>query len=38
MNSPVMQGSNLNAPSYVKHSKLLAWVADIAALCKPDAI
>ncbi len=38
MNSPVMQGIHLNAPSYVKHAKLLAWVADMAALCKPDAI
>jgi len=38
MNSPVMQGLNLSAPSHVKHAKLLAWVADMAALCKPDAI
>ena len=38
MNSPVMQGMNLRAPSYVKHARLLAWVADMAALCKPDAI
>jgi phosphoenolpyruvate carboxykinase (GTP) len=38
MNSPVMQGINLNAPAHVKHAKLLAWVADMAALCKPDAI
>lgn len=38
MNSPVMQGIHLNAPSYVKHARLLAWVADMAALCKPDAI
>ncbi len=33
-----MQGLNLNAPSYVKNAKLLAWVADMAALCKPDRI
>jgi len=38
MNSPVMQGIHLNAPAYVQHAKLLAWVADMAALCKPDAI
>jgi phosphoenolpyruvate carboxykinase (GTP) len=25
-------------PSYVKNAKLIAWVADMAALCKPDAI
>jgi phosphoenolpyruvate carboxykinase (GTP) len=38
MNSPVMQGLNLNAPSYVKNANLIAWVADMAALTKPDAI
>ena len=38
MNSPVMQGLNLNTPSYVKNPKLIAWVADMAALTKPDTI
>ena len=38
MNSPVMQGLNLNTPSFVKNAKLIAWVADMAALCKPDGI
>ena len=38
MNSPVMQGLNLNTPSYVKNARLIAWVADMAALCKPDTI
>src|SRR4051812_7995127 len=38
MNSPVLQGLNLNRPSFVKNAKLTAWVADIAALCKPDRI
>ncbi len=38
MNHPAMQGLNLNTPSYVKNAKLIAWVADIAALCKPDTI
>ncbi|MEO8250710.1 MAG: phosphoenolpyruvate carboxykinase (GTP), partial [Burkholderiales bacterium] len=38
MNSPVMQGLNLQAPKFVKNAKALAWVADMAALCKPDAI
>ena len=38
MNSPVMQGLQLGTPTYVKHAKLIAWVADMAALCKPSAI
>jgi len=38
MNHPVMQGLELNTPSYVKNAKLIAWVADMAALCKPDSI
>src|SRR2546423_8264625 len=38
MNSPVIQGLNLNTPSWVKNAKLIAWVADMAALCKPDTI
>jgi phosphoenolpyruvate carboxykinase (GTP) len=38
MNSPVMQGLNLNNPPYVKNARLIAWVADMVALCKPDSI
>ena len=38
MNSPVMQGLNLNTPTYVKNAKLIAWVAEMAALCKPANI
>ncbi|MEH3085142.1 MAG: phosphoenolpyruvate carboxykinase (GTP) [Xylophilus ampelinus] len=38
MNAPMLQGQALNAPAWVKNAKLLAWVADMAALCKPDAI
>jgi phosphoenolpyruvate carboxykinase (GTP) len=38
MNSPVMQGLALNVPPYVKNARLIAWVADMAALCKPAAI
>jgi phosphoenolpyruvate carboxykinase (GTP) len=38
MNAPTMQGLNLSAPAYVKNARLLAWVADMAALCKPDSI
>ncbi|MFN3957298.1 MAG: phosphoenolpyruvate carboxykinase (GTP) [Tepidimonas ignava] len=38
MNAPVMQGLPLTPPPYVKHARLIAWVADMAALCKPDRI
>ncbi len=38
MNSPVMQGLNLNTPGYVKNPKLIAWVADMVALTKPAAV
>ncbi len=38
MNAPMLQGQALNAPAWVKNTKLLAWVADMAALCKPEAI
>jgi len=32
MNQPVMEGLRLNVPAYVKHQRLIAWVAEIAAL------
>ncbi len=38
MNSPVMQGLQLGVPKYVKNARLIAWVADMVALCKPDNI
>jgi phosphoenolpyruvate carboxykinase (GTP) len=38
MNSPVMQGLNLSSPGYVRNAHVIAWVADMAALCKPDRI
>ena len=38
MNHPAMQGLDLQVPSYVKHAKLIAWVADMAAICKPARI
>jgi phosphoenolpyruvate carboxykinase (GTP) len=33
-----MQGLALNTPSHVKNARLVAWVADMAALCQPDHI
>jgi phosphoenolpyruvate carboxykinase (GTP) len=38
MNSPVMQGLDLKTPAYVKNARLIAWVADMAALCQPARI
>jgi phosphoenolpyruvate carboxykinase (GTP) len=38
MNHPAMQGLDLQVPAHVKHARLIAWVADMAALCKPDRI
>jgi phosphoenolpyruvate carboxykinase (GTP) len=32
MNHPSMEGSRLNVPAHVKHARLIAWVAEIAAL------
>ncbi|MGK5018729.1 phosphoenolpyruvate carboxykinase (GTP) [Janthinobacterium sp. HLS12-2] len=39
MNQPVMGGvAALNVPAYIKQQKLINWVADIAALTKPERI
>ncbi len=38
MNAPVMQGLSLNTPSFVKNPRLIAWVADMVALCKPKDV
>ena len=32
MNSPALEGLRLNVPAYVKHTRLIEWVAQIAAL------
>ena len=38
MNAPTLQGLPIQAPAYVKNARLIAWVADMAALCKPARI
>ena len=38
MNSPVTPGLDWKAPAYVGHPRLLAWVAEIAALTQPKHI
>ena len=38
MNRPVMEGLRLNVPAYVKHARLVAWVAEIAALTEASEV
>ncbi|CAG9173702.1 Phosphoenolpyruvate carboxykinase [GTP] [Cupriavidus laharis] len=39
MNHPSMQGTAaLNVPAWVRNQKLVAWVAEIAALTKPERV
>jgi phosphoenolpyruvate carboxykinase (GTP) len=39
MNQASIQANPLwTPPTYVKHARLLQWVQDMAALCKPDSI
>ncbi len=40
MNAPLTPGliKDLNTPAYVKNAKLIAWVGDMVALCKPDSV
>jgi phosphoenolpyruvate carboxykinase (GTP) len=38
MNQPLMAGVHVNAPAFVKNAKLIAWVAEMAALTQPASI
>ena len=38
MTTTAHAGAGLTAPSFVKNKKLIAWVADMVALCKPAAV
>jgi phosphoenolpyruvate carboxykinase (GTP) len=38
MNRPVMEGLRLNVPVWVQHPRLVAWVAEIAALTEADSV
>jgi len=38
MNRPVMEGPRLNVPAYLKHQRLVAWVADVAALTEASDV
>ena len=38
MNRPAMEGLHLNVPANVKHQRLIAWVADIAALTEAASV
>ena len=38
MTTTAQAGAGLTAPSFVKNKKLIAWVADMVALCKPAAV
>ena len=38
MNAPTPHALRIQAPAYVQNPKLIAWVAEMAALCKPAHI
>ena len=38
MNAPVLEGLRLNVPAYVQHARLIAWVAEIAALTEAKEV
>ncbi len=38
MNAPSSHELSVKPPSFVEHPKLIAWVSDMVALCKPNAV
>ena len=38
MNHPVMHGLRVDAPAHVRNARLIAWVAEMAALAQPERI
>jgi phosphoenolpyruvate carboxykinase (GTP) len=38
MNAPTLEGLRLNIPAYVKHTRLVAWVAEMAALTEAQDV
>jgi phosphoenolpyruvate carboxykinase (GTP) len=38
MNRPVLEGLRLNTPAYVKHARLVNWVAEVAALTEAQEV
>ncbi len=38
MNQPVMEGLRLNVPAHVQHARLVAWVAEMAAMTEADSV
>lgn len=38
MNRPVLEGLRLNTPAYVKHARLINWVAEVAALTEAEEV
>ena len=38
MNAPASHELSVKPPSFVQHPKLIAWVSEMVALCKPNAV
>jgi len=38
MNTSTQSGVDIQAPSFVKHPKIISWVSEMVKLCKPNAV